>query len=186
MEKQPKKTGSSLVQRGAKRFFRRTSNRYVHDIPPNSSAEAAVEAWLERGVRVAAYLIVIAIPPAQSAYNAVTFKWNEIVQSPMAKWAGLSSETAVEFELSDDDTPLEAGDKVGQFAVTSGVGKRKSPGGVGSTDHKGVDIATPIGIKVLAPRNTRVKCLDSVKGGRGARFKGVRGEVTLWHLSQCS
>lgn len=171
---------------GARRFVRTQTNTYVHGIPAKSSEESAVEAWIEIGILYAAYLVIVAIPPVMGAYNTVTFKWNEIAQSPAAKWLGLSGNVEREFELNDDDTPLKAGDKVGEFTVTSGVGLRKSPGGVGSTNHQGIDLNTPTGTKVFVPRRTKVECLDSAKGGRGARFKGVRGEVTLWHLSQCS
>lgn len=36
--------------------------------------------------------------------------------------------------------------------VTSGVGHRDSPGGIGSTNHKGIDIAAPRGTAVQAPQ----------------------------------
>ena len=38
----------------------------------------------------------------------------------------------------------------GSAKITSGFGGRSSPGGVGSTNHKGIDIACPIGTNVLA------------------------------------
>jgi murein DD-endopeptidase MepM/ murein hydrolase activator NlpD len=86
---------------------------------------------------------------------------------------------------SGDTTELKVGQSVGPYKVTSGVGPRKSPGGVGSTNHAGVDIATPTGTPIYAPTDTVVECLSSGGGGIGARFENGRGVVTLWHLSKC-
>ncbi len=36
-------------------------------------------------------------------------------------------------------------------AVTSGIGQRASPGGIGSTNHAGIDIGVPVGTPVIAP-----------------------------------
>ena len=38
----------------------------------------------------------------------------------------------------------------GNFRISSGIGHRGSPGGVGSTDHKGTDYAMPVGTPVYA------------------------------------
>lgn len=40
--------------------------------------------------------------------------------------------------------------------VSSGIGSRRSPGGVGSTQHKGIDIAAPAGTAVVAPTDLTV------------------------------
>ena len=50
--------------------------------------------------------------------------------------------------------------------VTSTMGKRTSPGGVGSTDHKGIDIAAPIGTPVNSIAPGRV--IQVVKGSKSA------------------
>ena len=145
-----------------------------------------LEELLELALTWIAYIVVIAIPPVTSLYRNLAFSWNSVVTSPAARWIGLASERQQSAEQSPDKTELKPGNKVGRFTVTSGVGLRKSPGGKGSTDHQGVDLDTPIGTRVYAPRNTTVKCLQSTRGGKGASFKGVRGQVTLWHLSRCS
>lgn len=41
-------------------------------------------------------------------------------------------------------------------AVTSGIGQRSSPGGVGSTNHGGIDIAVPTGTGIIAPVDMRI------------------------------
>jgi hypothetical protein len=50
--------------------------------------------------------------------------------------------------------------------VTSTMGKRTSPGGVGSTDHKGIDIAAPINSPVNSIAPGRV--IQVVKGSKSA------------------
>ncbi|SDF30426.1 M23 family metallopeptidase [Eubacterium pyruvativorans] len=40
--------------------------------------------------------------------------------------------------------------------ITSGFGPRRSPGGIGSTNHDGVDIGCPVGTAVIAARSGRV------------------------------
>lgn len=40
--------------------------------------------------------------------------------------------------------------------ISSGVGPRESPGGIGSTDHKGIDIAVPQGTPVQAAKGGKV------------------------------
>lgn len=40
--------------------------------------------------------------------------------------------------------------------ITSGVGPRESPGGIGSTDHKGIDIGVPQGTPVQAAKGGKV------------------------------
>lgn len=45
---------------------------------------------------------------------------------------------------------------IGNFPITSGFGGRSSPGGIGSTNHKGIDIGTPIGTQVVAPTDITI------------------------------
>lgn len=146
--------------------------------------------WVDVAVLWSVYLVGVSIPPALSTVNYVRFQWYQVTQSKAAEFLGLTPGDAesgpVSTTLSRNTTELTVGATVGGFKVTSGVGPRLSPGGVGSTNHEGVDVATPIGTKVRAPVATRVDCLSSAKGGVGARFDGLRGQVTLWHLSHCA
>lgn len=56
----------------------------------------------------------------------------------------------------------------GTYRITSKVGNRKSPGGVGSTNHKGIDIAMPIGTPVYAQTDGVVTAgfQQTVKNGK--------------------
>jgi murein DD-endopeptidase MepM/ murein hydrolase activator NlpD len=57
----------------------------------------------------------------------------------------------VNFKPDEDfNAPLKVGDKVLSYEVTSGFGKREKPCPSCSEDHKGVDIATPVGTPVYA------------------------------------
>ena len=151
--------------------------------------QAKKTTWLDVGILWGLYLGIISVGPALSFGNYLQFQWIQIQQSKAAEFLGLvPTEEAPGWAptVSTDSTPLLKGSTVGKFKVTSGMGPRVSPGGVGSTNHQGVDLNTPVGTKVYAPVTTKVSCLSSTGGGTGARFKGVRGEVTLWHLSQCA
>ena len=69
--------------------------------------------------------------------------------------------------------------------ITSMFGGRQSPGGIGSTNHKGVDIGTPSGTPVLAAKAGKVSWA-SWNGGYGncVIVSHGRGNSTLYgHLS---
>lgn len=61
---------------------------------------------------------------------------------------------------------------VGATRVSSTFGGRSSPGGIGSTNHMGVDIAAPSGSSVLAPTNMRIVSAGSA-GGFGNLIQGI-------------
>lgn len=50
------------------------------------------------------------------------------------------------------------------FTITSKIGKRESPGGIGSTDHGGVDIGADYGVAILAAQNGRVEIANPYGG----------------------
>ena len=89
------------------------------------------------------------------------------------------------------DRPLKKGDTLGDWIVTSGMGPRQSPGGVGSTNHAGVDLAhksgpsQTMGAPLVAPFPTLVVCSQSGVGGIGATIDGPEVRLRMLHLSQC-
>ena len=69
--------------------------------------------------------------------------------------------------------------------ITSLFGGRQSPGGIGSTNHKGVDIGTPMGTPILAAKSGTVTWA-SWNGGYGncVIISHGKGNSTLYgHLS---
>jgi hypothetical protein len=53
---------------------------------------------------------------------------------------------------------------IGNSRISSGLGSRSSPGGIGSTNHKGIDIAAPRGSSVIAPIDLRIDRSEYIKG----------------------
>lgn len=92
---------------------------------------------------------------------------------------------------SGSDQPLKQGAVVGDWVVTSGMGPRQSPGGVGSTNHQGIDLAhktgpgKTLGHPLAAPFDTTVVCSSSRSGGVGATIDGPGVRLLMLHLSQC-
>ena len=52
----------------------------------------------------------------------------------------------------------------GTFTITSEVGKRESPGGIGSTNHKGLDLAAPTGTPIYTSLDGTVKLAGKYYG----------------------
>ncbi|MFR2909616.1 MAG: peptidoglycan DD-metalloendopeptidase family protein [Clostridia bacterium] len=69
--------------------------------------------------------------------------------------------------------------------ITSGFGYRSSPGGIGSTNHKGIDIAVPEGTDVAAADGGTITKVD-YNGSRGAYVEVTHGngrKTRYQHLS---
>ena len=62
--------------------------------------------------------------------------------------------------------PVTSGSFGGAFVKTSGFGRRKSPGGIGSTNHKGVDFGAPVGTPIPAQMSGKVVA-SGYHGARG-------------------
>ena len=71
------------------------------------------------------------------------------------------------------------------WRISSGVGSRVSPGGIGSTNHQGIDIAAPYGTGVIAPVSMRVISAGAMGGlGNGVIAQGDDGyQYKFGHLS---
>lgn len=97
---------------------------------------------------------------------------------------------AIAMKPKIDTSMLLTGQRLGRFEVTSVFGKRVSPGGIGSTDHRGVDVAMPIGTPIFMPLGGTVECRDEKEGnpaGTYARIRpdGLDREFLAAHLSKC-
>lgn len=114
--------------------------------------------------------------------------YNRVAESWLGQRLGLGDLSQAE-AVSTDDTPLEKGHTVGNWVVNSGMGPRVSPGGVGSTDHKGVDLintqGATLGAALHAPFNTRVKCGRTGGGGIEAVIEGQGVRLRMLHLADC-
>ncbi|MBL1176898.1 trypsin-like peptidase domain-containing protein [Pantanalinema sp. GBBB05] len=89
-----------------------------------------------------------------------------------------------------DTSVPQKGDTIGTYEITSGFGGRESPGGIGSTDHKGVDVGTEMGTELRVPVDADVAC--DVVGGYGTLAiitpkaeTGVKFTFQAGHLSEC-
>jgi murein DD-endopeptidase MepM/ murein hydrolase activator NlpD len=71
------------------------------------------------------------------------------------------------------------------FRISSGIGARTSPGGIGSTNHAGTDIAVPVGTGVVAPISGVIQRAGAAGGfGNLIQLKGADGlTYKLGHLS---
>lgn len=89
-------------------------------------------------------------------------------------------------ELMVDNTPVEKGDTIAGFAVTSGFGPRTSPCPGCSANHGGVDLATPVGTPLFAPNAIEVTCFWDTGGGGLVADLWLQGEnYKALHLETC-
>jgi GH24 family phage-related lysozyme (muramidase) len=74
--------------------------------------------------------------------------------------------TAVnEFDLvMTQDAPLNGGDRIGIFTITSGFGMRNHPIHGTQKMHEGVDVDTPEGYSLVSPIDGKLECLDDPSG----------------------
>lgn len=75
---------------------------------------------------------------------------------------------------------------IGDYRISSGFGGRDSPGGIGSTNHQGIDIAAPAGRGVIAPTDIRITTAGQ-RGGYGNYIAGtdsVGNTYEFGHLSR--
>ena len=137
-------------------------------------------------VVAAALLVPVAVPQLNAAADdliAQVFKIKKQV------------DTAAEFISPDFAAPVQKGEAIAGYPVTSGYGLRDTsnlPEGA-SADHKGVDLATPEGTKVYAPGKlgdqVTVRCWTDKNGGGLVAEIESESFPNLWfqalHLSDC-
>lgn len=71
----------------------------------------------------------------------------------------------------------------GAFIITSLMGNRESPGGIGSTDHGGTDIGAFYGVPILAVQDGRVE-IANIYGGYGNCVKIDHGKLEDGNIYQ--
>lgn len=91
-------------------------------------------------------------------------------------------------EANEDSSGFVMPMKEGDYEITSQFGTRDSPGGVGSSDHKGLDFGAPVGTAIQAPADGTVMAAGSAEGfGQwvvldhevdGSKYSTVYGHVT--------
>lgn len=102
------------------------------------------------------------------------------------------SPNAVAMKPTIDTSMLFNGQRLGRFEVTSVFGRRKSPGGIGSTYHEGVDVGRmPIGTPIFMPLNGTIDCRGEREGNPAGNYAlirpdGMEQEFLAAHLSRCS
>ncbi|MGL5910643.1 MAG: M23 family metallopeptidase [Phycicoccus sp.] len=106
-----------------------------------------------------------------SAFPTAYRRWEPQARAFVAELSGAAppgpstSSCDVPGVTSDWTQPIAKGD----YAVTSEFGPRPSPGGVGSTNHQGIDFAAPIGTPVVAAAAGKVTAVrsEAQSGGFG-------------------
>lgn len=101
---------------------------------------------------------------------------------------GLVQDQPALAETPTTSTPAKVGDTIAGYQVTSGYGPRESPCPGCSSNHKGVDLGTPIGTPVYAPYSAKVECRYNQASGNIAHIKPVGGdapEFLALHMHQC-
>jgi hypothetical protein len=79
--------------------------------------------------------------------------------------------------------PINVGDTVAGYRVTSGYGARQAPCPGCSSYHPGIDLATPTGTPLYAPGDVEVSCKSETAGGHYAEFE-YQGMTHQWlHLA---
>jgi len=71
------------------------------------------------------------------------------------------------------------------YTISSGFGPRSSPGGIGSTNHKGIDLAAPTGTPVYAPTDITIQHAGNA-GGFGNLITGVDSAGNTYEFGHLS
>ena len=89
-----------------------------------------------------------------------------------------------ESAIADEPVYLSEGDRVAGYEVSSDYDLARVHPVRGTIEpHYGIDVATPIGTKLIAPSEIAVRCWYDSKGG--GEVAVVNDEVQLLHLSTC-
>lgn len=97
------------------------------------------------------------------------------------RWIQRGQNASLVTSVSYDPSPLQKGDRVGEWVVTSPHGDRVHPVTGVWTFHKGVDVSAPAGIPLYAPDAGNIECLSG--NGYGSYADAHWGQAG--HLSEC-
>lgn len=124
-----------------------------------------------------------------------------LVPLALMAWAPLnrSADAAISYFTPPKYTPAQTvtvsrtraveGEQIAGYEITSDFGARSSPCPGCSEWHAGIDVATPIGTELKAPKQVEVTCWwDVGGGGEVADIKGIAEDDTLQvlHLDDCT
>lgn len=156
------------------------------ELKRQTEGQELTQGWILLGVTWAAYLAVIAVPPGLTALATSKATWNAIANSTAGRMANLPAFPTQDSPLSlAPGEPLKAGDTIAGFKVTSARGNRKAPCEGCSSQHEGVDVATPTGTPLYAPAAVTVACSQDPGGGTVAQFELGGATHKFLHLSTC-
>lgn len=184
-ERQSQLTSTQIPDHAISPFFEELSP----DLRYKLLQRQAARRWLFNG---GCYLMAMAL-----LAPVVVPQLNAAADSALSQWRGLKqkADTAAAFISPDFAGPVQKGENIAGYTVTSGYGLRDTTGLAkgASADHKGVDLATPEGtpIKAIGEKGSKVKvrCWTDPQGGglvaeiEPDSFPGERFQAL--HLSAC-
>jgi lysozyme len=146
-------------------------------------AHPGLNAWMDARLHTEGFHLAtpgLTVGDKQIIPGKTLYYW----QPPLA---GQEVPTGGEGGTGLSEEPVKKPMSVAGFPVTSDFGPRQSPGGIGSTNHRGVDLGTPVGTPVKAfVAGTKVTCWwDEGGGGQVASIWIGPEFYHAMHLSSC-
>lgn len=147
---------------------------------------------------IAPWVFIVVLLTAQLVKGIPPEGWAKIIIQAMIPAAGFlpidNKESALPLQGDDvviDTSVVQQGQKIGSYDVTSGFGPRSSPGGIGSTNHQGADVALPVGTALKMPLSGTVECHPESEGNAAGTYAVIKPSGQLYsfmaaHLSQCN
>ncbi|MBW4692230.1 MAG: trypsin-like peptidase domain-containing protein [Lyngbya sp. HA4199-MV5] len=176
------------VEKGIKRKLNDVSGDVQESLYINTLGFHLIAPWVCLAILMAAQLVKGASPT----------DWAKIILHAILPVSGLvpmHDSKLDELPLQEGDeiidtSVVQQGQKIGSYAVTSGFGLRSSPGGIGSTNHQGADVALPVGTAIKMPMSGTVECHSESEGNAAGTYAVIKPSGQLYsflaaHLSQC-
>lgn len=109
----------------------------------------------------------------------------KIAKAKQAKIAAVASSKAIKTTNNSSVKGIKFTIKPVSGTITSRFGRRSSPGGIGSTNHKGLDIAAPNGTAIYAAASGTVE-FSGYKGSLGKLIIINHGNGVKTYYGHCS